>query len=133
MSASSGQAKNQSMDVFEIRPGKLRHLILRVLPAGDMANTMCKLFLVFYKKKFHMSYFVSWIPRALASFLSLSVIPFFSYSSKRAGTIPIVNMLFTSYKNPSSSTCASVNKKSTGPSVNNPNSIFKSSLNYFSL
>lgn len=84
-----------------MRPGKLRHLILRVLPAGDMANTMCRLFLVFYRKKFHMSSFVSCMPSCLASFLNLSVIPFFSYSSKRAGTIPIVNRLFTNSRNPS--------------------------------
>ena len=69
----------------------------------------------------------------MASSFILSVIPFFSYSSNRAGTIPIVNMLLINYKKPYSITCASVNKKRTGPSDNKVNKFLKSSLNYFSL
>lgn len=69
----------------------------------------------------------------MASSFILSVIPFFYYSSNKAGTIPIVSILLTNYKNPYYITCASVNKKRTGPSHNKVNKFLKSSLNYFYL
>ena len=39
-SACLGQAVNQSIDVLLTSPGKLRHLVLRVSPTGDMQRTM---------------------------------------------------------------------------------------------
>ena len=44
---------------------------------------------------------------------------FLPSSSNKAGTIPIVNILFINSKNPSSNTCASVNKN-TSPAVTDP-------------
>lgn len=40
-----GQGKNQSMTVPEMRPGKLRQRRRSFEPEGDMASTMCRLFL----------------------------------------------------------------------------------------
>lgn len=48
--ACSGQAINQSIIALLTRPGKFLHLVRRVSPTGDMANTMCKLFAHFVTK-----------------------------------------------------------------------------------
>ena len=118
---------------LEIRPGKFLHLILSVLPAGDIANTIWRLFLVLSRKKFHISSFVSGMLSCFASGRILSYIVFFYSSSNRAGTIPIVIRLLISSKNPYSMTWASVNMKRTGPSQRYPKRTFRSSLNSFSL
>lgn len=55
--ASSGQLKNQSILVLDTIPGKLRHLMRRESPAGDIANIMCKLSFTFSRKQFHLNIF----------------------------------------------------------------------------
>ena len=58
--------------------------------------------------------------------------PSISSCSYKAGTMPVVSMLFKNSRNPSSATCASVNKKTTSLVPKSLYKVFKSSLNSIS-
>ena len=62
-----GHGMNQSMLVSLTSPGKLRHLVFKISPTGDIAKTMCKLFELLVTKYCQIASREGEIPALLAS------------------------------------------------------------------